>query len=114
MQNTGLDIEVQVKLTDNKPIALGRRDGHTRDVRRDGLSHGMTSYWIYLGHKYDRGWTRVLQFTQDTRVEIGLTEPVNSGFITTSTRPRIEGDTLVYVVAAGESLAFVDGLAKRD
>ena len=72
MQDTGLDIEVQVNLTDNKPIALGRRDGNFKDVRRDGLSQGLTSYWIYLGHKYDRGWTRVLRFTQDTRVEIGL------------------------------------------
>ena len=114
VQNTTLDIEVQVKLTDNKPIALGRRDGAVRDVKRDGLSQGMTSYLGYLGHKYDRGWTRILRFTQDTRVEIGLTELVNADFITTSRRPRIEGDTLVYVVAAGESLAFVDGLAKRD
>ena len=56
----------------------------------------------------------MLRFSQDTRVEIGLTEPVNTGFITTNTRPRIEGNTLIYVVAAGESLVFVDGLAKRD
>ena len=114
VQDTHLDIELQVKLTDNKPIALGQRDGDTRDVRRDGLSHGLTSYWTYLGHKYDRGWTRILQFSQATKVEIGLTEPANEGFITTSAQPRIEGDTLVYVVAAGESLAFVDGVANRD
>ena len=74
----------------------------------------MTPYWHYLGHKYDRGWTRILKFAQDTRVEIGLTEPVDAGLITTDARPRIDGDTLTLVVAAGESLAFVDGLAKRD
>ena len=113
VQNTGMDIKVRVELTDDMPIALGQRDGDSEDVRRDGLAHGMTSYWIYLGHKYDRGWTRVLEFAQDTRVEIGLMEPVNAGFITTDARPEIEGNTLVYVVAGGGSLAFVDGLAKR-
>ena len=114
VQNTTLEIDVEVRLTDNESIALGQRDGSAVDVQRAGLSRGLTSSWTYLGHKYDRGWTRVLRFPQGTRVEIGLTEPVNSGFITTSTRPRIEGDALVYTVAAGESLAFVDGLAERD
>ena len=114
VQNTSLDIESEVKLTDDNPIALGQRDGNAEDVVRDGISQGMSSYWDYLGHRYDPGWTRILRFTQDTRVEIGLTEPVEQGFITTSTRPRIEGHTLVYVMAAGETLRFVDGLAKRD
>ena len=114
VQDTGLDIAVPVKLPEGRPLALGRRDGDSGDVRRDGSSHDMTPYWHYLGHKYDRGWTRVLQFAQDTRVEIGLTEPVDAELITTDALPRIDGDTLVYVVAADESLAFVDGLAKRD
>ena len=116
VQNNDLDIVVQVDLVDSRSIALGRRDGDSKDVRRDSLSHGLTSYWDYLGHKYDRGWTRVLRFAQDTRVEIGLTEPVKSNFVTTNMHPRIEDKnrTLIYFVTAGESLEFTDGMAKRD
>lgn len=114
VQNSPLEIRSEVKLTDNVPIVLGQRDGDSSDVGHDGSTYGLTTYWTYIGRKYDKGWTRVLQFHQDTRVEIGLTGPANEGFITTAARPRVQGETLVYVVASGDSLAFTDRLAERD
>ena len=71
-QHTGLDIVIPVRLLDGKPLALGRRDGNSWDVRHDGESHGMTSYLTYLGHKHDRGWSRVLEFAQDTSVVLRI------------------------------------------
>lgn len=113
-QNAGLEIEVPVSLNGEEAIVLGRPDGDSQDVHKDGLSRSLTHYWTYLGHKHDRGWIRVLVFAQDTRMEIGLVDPVNADFITTDARPNIEGNVLTYEVGAGQSLRFVDGLAKRD
>ena len=114
VQDAGLEIEIPISLSGDQAIALGRRDGESEDVSSDGLSHNLTGHLTYLGHKYDRGWNRVLVFAQDTRMEIGLVEPPNGGFITTDVEPQIDGNKLIYEVAAGTSLRFVDGLAKRD
>ncbi|TVR06210.1 MAG: hypothetical protein EA385_16065, partial [Salinarimonadaceae bacterium] len=35
-------------------------------------------------------------------------------FLTTSKQPEIDGDKIVYRVAAGETLTFTDGEAGRD
>ena len=113
-QNAGLEIEAPVHLEAGGELVLGRADGDSHDVHVDGWMHNLTHLWTYLGHKHDRGWVRIFTFAQDTRVEIGLTEPVNAGFITTDIAPRIEGNKLVYEVPAGKSLRFVDGYAKRD
>ena len=114
VQNAGLEIVASVHLGASGRLLLGQADGDTRDVHVDGFNNQLTHLWTYLGHKYDRGWVRVLTFAQDTRLKIGLVEPIESGFITTDVEPRIEGKTLIYDVSAGQSLRFVDGLAKRD
>lgn len=113
-QGSPLEIRAEVKLTDNRPLVLGQRNGDSGDVGHAGSAYGLTAYWTYLGRRYDRGFTRTLRFAQDTRVEIGLTGPVDLGFITTSTMPRIEGDALVWDVVADDSLTFVDRWAKRN
>ena len=114
VQNAGMEIKAPIHLNGATSISLGRPDGDSLDVMRDGMSRNLTSHWTYLGHKFDRGWVRTLTFAQDTHVKIGLVEPVNVGFITTDVQPRIEGKTLIYEIAAGGSLRFIDGRAKRD
>ena len=80
----------------------------------DGIAHGLSSYWGYLGHRYDRSWQRVINFSQDTRMIIGLIDAPDERFVTTQMRPTVSGNELIYEVPAGRSLRFVDGNAGRD
>jgi hypothetical protein len=54
------------------------------------------------------------RWPQDTRMTIGLVEPLNEKFITTKLNPTIQGKELIYEIAAGDSLFFYDGIARRD
>lgn len=113
-QGEGLVINVEVNLDDGQSLQLGEKNGQFVDVVRDGMAHGLTSYWGYIGHRYDRGWQRVMNFTQDTRVTIGLIDAPDSRFITTQISPTIRKNELIYEVVAGQSLRFTDGDAERD
>ena len=113
-QGAGLDIAILVKLEGGDPIVLGDRDGSLNDVTRDGALYGFTSYWHYIGHRYDRGWRRIVTFAQGTRMIIGLVEPPNEKFITTKQHPKVQGNELIYEIAAGNSLYFFDQAAGRD
>ena len=114
LAGSDLEIEAPVDLQPRQVLRLGRADGGTRDVHREGMLQGLTHLWTYLGHRYDRGWTRVMRFNRDTRVTIGVVGTVNPRFVTTDVPPRIDGDRLVYEVAAGDALRFSDGAARRD
>jgi hypothetical protein len=113
-QGAGLDIETLVSFEGGEPIVLGNPDGKSNDVIHDGPLHGFTSYWDYIGHRYDRGWRLIIKVAQDTRMTIGLVEPLNEKFITTKLNPTIQGKELIYEIAAGDSLFFYDGIARRD
>lgn len=84
-----LVIEVEVDLSDGQSLQLGEKNGQFVDVVRDGMARGLTSYWGYIGHRYDRGWQRVINFNQDTRVIIGIIDVPDSRFVTTQARPLI-------------------------
>lgn len=113
-QGAGLDIETLIKLEGREAIVLGSPDGNAHDVNRDGSLQGFTSYWDYIGHRYDRGWRRIIKVAQDTRMIIGLVEPPNEKFVTTKQHPTIQGKELIYEIAAGDSLYFYDRAARRD
>jgi len=113
-QDAGLDIEILVEIEAGEPILLGAPDGSWNDVADDGAAHGYTAYWHYMGHRYDRGWRRVVRFAQNTRMIIGLVETPNERFITTKQRPLIQGNELIYEMGAGETLNFEDGASRRD
>ena len=113
-QGEGLVIDVEVNLVDGQSLQLGEKNGQFVDVVQDGMAHGLTSYWGYIGHRYDRGWQRVINFTQDTRVTIGLIDVPDSRFITTQVSPLIRQNELIYEVVSGQSLRFIDGDAGRD
>ena len=113
-QGAGLVIEVEVSLTKRETIRLGKKNGRYEDVISDGIAHGLSSYWAYLGHRYDRSWQRVINFSQDTRMIIGLIDAPDERFVTTQMRPTFSGNELIYEVPAGMSLRFVDADAGRD
>ena len=113
-QGAGLDIESVITLDKTGSLILGEPDGKIGDVIRDGELHGLTAYWHYIGNRYDRGWRRIFNFAQDTRMIIGLMAHPDERFITTEKRPKIHDNELIYEMAAGESLRFNDGDARRD
>lgn len=113
-QGAGLVIEVEVNLAEHETIRLGEKNGRYDDVMSDGVAHGLSSYWGYLGHRYDRSWQRVIKFSQDTRMIIGLFDTPDKRFFTTQMRPKLRDNELIYEVPAGMSLRFVDADAKRD
>lgn len=116
-QNEPMTITVQVRLPQagETPgvVVLGEEDGASEDVASAAVRRGWTPYWHYLGSRYDREWTRVFRFAQDTRVTFVLTTPPDRRFLTSERRPHIRGREVIYDIPAGDSLRLRDGLAGR-
>lgn len=113
-QGEPLEIISDVRLSDGVPLQLGAPDGSFEDVISDGNRARVTPYWHYIGNRYDRAWVRGLRFAQDTRVIFGLTETPNPKLITSTKNPIIENRRLIYEMAKGQKLLFVDGAAGYD
>jgi hypothetical protein len=92
-------------------LRVGALDGSSEGTGDAAGELGLPVYWDYLGHRYDRGWTREMSFHQDARVTFVLVEDVRAGVITTDKQPQVTGNTVVYEVSAGETLKFHDGQA---
>ncbi len=97
-----------------EPLQLGEADGSSSDVSNAAAMAGLTPYWHYIGHRYDRSWVRWLTVNQDTLVTIALVEPLGAKFITSELPPQVHGNRLTYHLAAGSTLRFVDGRAGYD
>lgn len=96
-------------------LTLGALNGHSNDVIADGKQHGLSGFWSYLGHRYDRAWVRAFEARQAMRVTVTLTEPLNPRFMVAEPAPaQVEGATLIFEIGAGERLVFRDGAARRD
>lgn len=110
-----LRIEVDVDMEDSKEMSFGEIDGSSIDLEKSFNRNDWAPYWTYIGHRYDRGFERILNFHQKTRVTFFLTRDVNEGFITSQIPPKkIQGNLIIYEIEKGRSLHFRDGLAKRD
>lgn len=110
-----LRIEVDVDMEDHDEISLGKIDGSSHDLQVSFNKRNWSPYWTYIGHRYDRGFERILNFHQKTRVTFFLTRDANEGFITSQIPPKItQGNLIVYEIEKGRTLHFRDGLAKRD
>ncbi len=92
-------------------LRVGTLDGSSEGTGDAAGELGLPVYWDYLGHRYDRGWTREMSFHQDARVTFVLIEDVRAGVITTDKQPQVTGNMVVYEVSAGETLKFHDGRA---
>lgn len=108
-------LEVPVKLEQGESFSLGANDNSAADVETAGVARRWSPYWQYMGHRYDRGWERVISFQQKTRVTFSLIGTANVDFITSQITPTaIQDNLLIYELDAGQALHFRDGLAKRD
>lgn len=110
-QSAPFEWRVSLDLGDRDRLRLGALDGSDQGTGEAAAAAGLGIYWHYLGHRYDRGWTRVLVPQQRVRITFTLTDTPRKGIITTDTAPRIEGRDIVYEVEAGQPLRFHDGRA---
>lgn len=114
-QGQPLTIEVSVNLEKGESFSLGDNDNSPLDVSIAAAKRGWSPYWHYMGHRYDRGWERVMHFKHKMRVTFALTREVNKDFITSKTPPSaIHENLVIYKLNAGQVLHFRDAQAKRD
>ncbi len=107
-----LTIEATLPHIGNNPIHLGKIDGKYNDVKSAASQLGITPYWYYMGHKYNREWVRVLKASQPVKIVMTLTEQAEDGILTSTPKPSVDGQTLTWELNAGEEITFRDGLAK--
>ena len=93
-------------------LILGEIDGSGDDVKSASSKNGMTPFWYYAGHRFDRSWIRQLQAKQDITVTFILTDDVEAGIITSDKTPDINKNQMSWSLKAGERLNFYDGKAK--
>ena len=110
-QGEALEFGGTISLQGGEARQLGVEDGDASDVSSAAAAAGLTPYWHYLGHRYDRAWVRTLTAETDTRVVIVLVTAPAAKLITSDLAPRVEGKRLVYELSAGAVLRFIDGRA---
>ena len=93
-------------------LILGEIDGSGEDVKNASSKYGMTPFWYYAGHRFDRSWIRQLRTKQDITVTFILTDNVEDGIITSDKIPDINENQMSWSLKAGERLNFYDGKAK--
>ena len=96
----------------NEPLILGKIDGQYKDVKSEGGRNGLTPYWHYMGHKYNREWVRVLEAQQPVKIVMTLVEPVENGILIATPSPKVYQNTLIWELDKGEQLKLQDGLAQ--
>lgn len=111
-QGQNLTIDVKLPKVEKDPVYLGGIDGDSKDVEVDAGKNGMTPYWNYAGHKYNREWVRVLKTDEPVRVEMILVDDVEDGVVTSKPLPKIEGNKMIWNLKADEKITFYDGEAK--
>ncbi len=107
-----LVLESTLPALNRKPLAFGTINGDDQDVRSAGVANGLNPYWYYIGHKYNRGWVRVLRAEEPVRIEMTLIDPPESGILNASPAPAIDGKTLTWSLKSGESITLKDGAAR--
>lgn len=112
-QGAAVEFEVDVDLGNSERLQIGQIDQSSAEVGDAAAKYGLTRYWQYLGHRFDRGWVRTMKFHQPTIVTFILTDNVRDNVITTTRKPNtVSGNTLQYIVQSGEKLSFHDGRAQ--
>lgn len=111
-EGNSLTIEATLPNIDNAPLQLGTINGKYNDVKSEARKLGITPYWYYMGHKYNREWIRIIKTSQPVKIVMTLTEQAEEGILITTPRPTISGKTLTWELNAGEEILFQDGLAK--
>ncbi len=108
-----LEIDADLPIVADDAVYLGVIDGNDSDVYNAAAANGMSPFWHYAGHKYDRSWVRTLKVHQDIRLEFILTSEVENNVITSDKKPEVDGKIMRWDLEKGDVLKFFDGQAKR-
>ena len=93
-------------------LELGKIDGDSLDALLATEKQNMGTVWNYIGHKYDRGWSRELTAPQNLQLQIILIEPANESVLRTfEPAPQVDGTKLSWNLLKGEKIISHDGLA---
>jgi len=93
-------------------LTLGEINGDDIDVKDAGTAKGLNPYWHYIGHKYNRGWIRVLKVNEPVKITMTLVDLPETGILNATSAPAINGKVLTWNLKAGETLTFKDADAK--
>ncbi|KAA5601924.1 hypothetical protein [Blastochloris sulfoviridis] len=114
-QGDTLNIEVEVPIGAGEQMHIGTVDGSSKDVRRNSSHLKLTTFWDYLGSRYDRSWVRTMRFKNDAEITIFTINKMNKYFVKTNVDPINSGEKYInYRIRGGDSLIFYDGLAEID
>lgn len=94
------------------PLILGEINGDDRDLQGALNTQNMTPHFTYIGHRYDRGWTRILKPQSDVKVTFTLIDDFDPKALTSNIAPIINGKTLTWTLKANEPLIFEDAKAR--
>lgn len=112
MAAQGKELVIASAVPQPLPVTLGNLDGRDEDVKGAALNEGLTPHWNYAGHRYNRGWVRVLQAHAPVQIEMVLmAEPDEKILRSMHPRPEISERRLRWKLKAGEKLTFRDGEA---
>ncbi len=115
MAGEGFDLRIEAtlpKLEHGEPLILGEINDAPKDVMKAAMTHGMTPYWQYMGHRYNREWVRVLKASEPVKIVMTLTAPAEKSVLTATPAPIVNGNKLTWTLNSGDEITFRDGLAR--
>ncbi len=105
------EMTLRASIPSGLPLTLGVLDGSANDVQSDSIKNRLSPYWTYMGHRYDRAWTRILKASKPVKVTFILTDNIDKGVLTSNKPPVVSGKTLIWVLDKDEELIFTDSKA---
>ena len=95
-------------LGDADESRVGELDGTSSDLAEAGPLNGMTTFFHYLGNRYDRAWTRTVQASETIVFEITTVETADRGNINAVPPPTYVVDNRIrWVLGPGESVTLL-------
>lgn len=107
-----LRLESTLPPLNNEKLVFGEIDGSDQDVMNASDHYKLTPYWHYIGHKYNRGWVRVLKTEEPVRIEMTLVDPPEPRILNATPAPSIKDKTLTWLLKPGENITLKDGNAR--
>ena len=111
VQGAEFEWSVTLDLGGRNHLQLGVLDGLSAGTGDAAAKEKLGVHWNYLGHRYDRGWTRTLVAAQATKITFYLVDDPRPGIITSDQQPTIRGRAVTYVLEKDEALKLHDGRA---
>jgi len=116
MAPEGQEFEINASLPALDPgetLVIGEEDGRFEDVKGRLRKHDVLPVFYYLGHKYDRGWVRILKARSPVQIRMDLVSEVADNVMTATPPPDdVNGKTLIWDLEAGEKIIFRDSQAR--